>query len=205
MPNWCFTNIEIVSNNPQKNEYVYNLIEKWTSGESYIKNDFGSCWLGNIVGFSGIDKCTDKKDFSIPCRGQLTYLELFKESIQIQTLTAWSPALKMWVMLIEKYYDKADNVKIIFTAEESSMGLLCTNDPELIDKYNVDIWDDYDNINKFLECGEYTEKDILEILTKMLSLPENCDIENALITFNRSDFRENMSIIKYDTASVDDY
>ena len=102
MPNWCINYININSKNKEGLKKLYNKIEEWTS-KDYKKNDFGHNWLGNIIGFSKIDSMKDGEFINVRCRGRLDYMELTTDSLVITTETAWSPQIKMWKMIIDKY------------------------------------------------------------------------------------------------------
>ena len=137
MPNWCINYININSKNKEGLKKLYNKIEEWTS-KDYKKNDFGHNWLGNIIGFSKIDSMKDGEFINVRCRGRLDYMELTTDSLVITTETAWSPQIKMWKMIIDKYLPDAE---VIYSAEECGDCLYLTNDPALINSYNITVYD----------------------------------------------------------------
>lgn len=184
MPNWCSTNISIKCKNKEDATMLYNKIEEWTSSD-YCKNGFGHNWLGNIVGNSGLDKLKDG-DFSIRCRGELSYLDLNDNELIISTETAWTPMVQMWVKLCEKYISEYE---IFYSAEECGCGLYFTNDPDLIGKYLVDSIDD-EFTDKFLDGESYdleTSEDYLrKVLQKLLDTSE----KNMKILLEKFEERE---------------
>ncbi len=131
MPNWCSTTIEITHKDEGAVKELFDLINEWTS-RNYMNNGFGEAWLGNIVGFSGIDEPRDDGDFSIKCRGVLTDIDYMGNKLLIYADTAWEPMLKMWVLIIYKYLQGAE---LLYTAQEPGCGLLATNNPSDINSY----------------------------------------------------------------------
>lgn len=188
MPNWCSTNISINCKNKEEAKILYAKIEEWTSYD-YCENGFGHDWLGNIVGNSGIDSRKDGKDFSVRCRGELTFLDLNEEQVIIATETAWSPMLQMWKKICDKYLTEYE---IIYTAEECGCELFFTNDPILLGKYIVDSLND-DFTNEFLNGESYDRETTKEYLRNVL---QNClvisekDINTLLKMFHESDYED---------------
>ncbi len=169
MPNWCFTTIQIQHKDQTVLEKLDSLLDEWTS-RNYCENDFGLNWLGNIVGNSGIDNM-DKGDFTLSCRGRIYDRMLCPNELQFHTETAWRPMLEMWVVLCEKYAPGAD---IIYTAEESGNGIYLTNDPDLVNKFVVEDYEEDEDVTKAFEehLGDYhweaTEQDVRNFLLACL-------------------------------------
>ena len=144
MANWCTTYITINYNDKDKLKAFYEMLDDWRQ-KPIEKNDFEGMslgWLGNIVGNSGIAKYNKKEGVfipEIPCRGSLQSLEYHDEKIEITTETAWDPMLKMWKILCDKYLPDAE---LLYTAIESNSGSYCSNDPDVIGKYDIEIWGD---------------------------------------------------------------
>lgn len=176
MPNWCSTYIEIKNENKEGLKTFHDLLDEWTS-KNYMDNGFGIIWLGNIVLGSGIGTIDKDKETDIECRGWLEYMQLDDNTLTLQTETAWSPKLKMWKLLCEKYLP---NSEIIYSAEEPGMELFCTNDSDLIGKYHLvtNEWSEYDltkeEVIKALQKELKTEETDLK---KLLELPEE-EIDN---------------------------
>ena len=202
MPNWCSTDITINCNNKKEAISLYNKINEWTS-TNYHENGFGLDWLGNIVGNSGIDQMNDE-DFSIRCRGRLTYLELYEDdnAVFVATETAWSPMLQMWRMICNKYLTEYE---LIYTAEECGCGVYFTNDPVLFGKYLIDSAND-DFSNKYLSGETYdreaSEAYLKTALQKCLNTSEN-DINVLLDMFNESDY-EDVYIYPWEEVPIDE-
>lgn len=122
MPNWCTTSY-VFRGNENEIKDLYDKLKSFTSKER-IPNDFGYCWLGNIVdGFK-----FDWKE--IPCRGRIDY---FPESynnnnpdrLELSTETAWEPMTEMWDKIIEKYYP---SITYVLIAEECGSNLYINTD-----------------------------------------------------------------------------
>lgn len=177
MPNWCSNNISIIGNDEAKIKNLYQLLKNWTSKVSE-PNSWGEKWLGNIVNFSGIDK-------DVSCRGCIEGLDLYKNTISFWTETAWAPALKMWVLVCNKYLGDEDvNWNIYYTSEEPGEGLFCSNDPDIIDSYTIEVWED----NDWLADSEYEVPDtrVVELLKEVFNTEET-NIEVLLERLNDMD------------------
>lgn len=167
MPNWCSTHIFIKSENKEELKTFHDLLDEWT-GINYMDNGFGTSWLGNIVLGSGIGTVSTGNETDVECRGWLEDMSFTDDNtIMIQTETAWSPKLKMWKLLCEKYL----NSEIIYDAEEPGMELFCTNDFDLVGKYRLIA----------NGCSEYelTKEEIIKTLQKELET-EEVDFEKLL-------------------------
>ena len=196
MPNWCYTTITINHEDENKLKELENKINELTS-YNYTDNGFGLKWLGNIVGNSGIGTINENPETDLRCRGSITYIENFGEQIVIDTETAWTPMLRMWVKLLEKYLPDAE---LIYSAQECGCEIYSTNDPCMVGRYMIDIWD-YDEIGMEPEC-DATESFVVELLQNMLKT-ENNNIDELLKMFEESDFTEHMNIHKWDYDEVD--
>lgn len=188
MPNWCFSDITIISNDQTKIKKLYDSICEWTE-TNFIENDFGPSWLGNIVARSEICAIDD-----VPCRGTLTEINLYNGIINIRTETAWEPMLKMWSMLIDKYLP---NGNIIYTAEECGNGLYCTNDPSLIGKYYIDSID----IDEVESRYDATEDDVIKTLQSLLN-SESKNINDLLNELRNSIYQDKLFINKWENDEI---
>ena len=194
MPNWCFTRITINHENENKLLELERLINEWTN-KNYMENGFGLAWLGNIVGNSGVGTVDENPETDLRCRGRLTYLECTENQLLIDTETAWSPILKLWVKVLEKYLPDAE---LIYQAEECGNGLYDTNDPCLSNCYIIDAWD-MEDIDSDWEASEETVRKMLQEL-----LDENeGDVEKLISKFNRSDYSDDMSVHKWNFTEID--
>ena len=196
MPNWCYTTITINHEDENKLKELENKIDELTS-YNYTDNGFGLKWLGNIVGNSGIGTINENSETDLRCRGSITYIENFGEQIIIDTETAWTPMLRMWVKLLEKYLPDAE---LIYSAQECGCEIYSTNDPDMVGKYIIDIWD-YDEIGMESEW-DATESSVVEFLQDLLKT-ENNHIDELLKMFEESDLTEHMTVHKWDYDEVD--
>ena len=186
MPNWCYSNITIVHPSEQKIKEFFAKIDSW-SKTTYSSNGFdcpeaGIRWLGNVVGNSGLaewKKISDNRSDFVPnirCRGSITDLSYDGNHIDINTETAWVPMLDMWQRLVDKYLPGAD---IWYTAEEGGCGLYYTNDPDVIGKYYIDLWEVPDEFIKETSEYEATEDYTIKFLQRVLKTKET-DIQKLL-------------------------
>lgn len=147
MPDWCFTHLVIQHENENVIEKLEKLINEWTS-KDYIENRFGKDWLGNIVGNSGIGMVGCEKNYNkkldadkyVFCRGRIYDMDRCGNELSINEESAWSPALGLWLRVIDKY---AKGAKLIYTAEEGGCGVYITNDEDYLNKYYVDWWESF--------------------------------------------------------------
>lgn len=194
MPNWCLTRITINHESEEKLKELEKLINEWTS-KDYMKNGFGLEWLGNIVGNSGVGTVDENQETDLRCRGRLTYMEYFDGQLTIDTVTAWSPMLKMWKKVLDKYLPDAE---LIYLAEEGGNGLYSTNDPCMKDCYIIDSWE----IEEIDSDWEATEDQVKKVLQKLLETDET-DVEKLIDMFEDSEHSDNMSIHKWDFDEID--
>ena len=193
MPNWCLTKILITHNNENELKVFDKLLDQWTSRD-YMKNGFGHNWLGNIVLGSGIGTVDTNSETDFRCRGTIDYKDLYKDELTIETSTAWSPMLRMWVELVNKFIPNAD---ITYTAEEPGCGIHYTNDPDLEGKYILDSWDD--DIESDYEIEEIT---LIKMLQRIIGTNEtNID---ELIKISRDDDYE-FSINRWTYEDIEDF
>lgn len=194
MPNWCSTDITITGEKKQV-EFLHNKIEEWTS-KNAVENGFGKYWLGNILINSGVISAEQLGKVPHPrCRGSIVYLDYDSKEepaeLYIQTETAWSPMLQMWVEVLKKYNL---DLEIIYTATECGCELYFTNDPCLIGKYIIDVFGDVEGIEPDYEVSE---QDVIEVLQKLLHTDKN-DINKLLKQFHKSEISEKMSIYPWE-------
>ena len=166
MPNWCYTNINICHNDKDKMKDLYDKIMEWTS-KNYSDNGFGVTWLGNIVGFSGI--ADPDKDVYPRCRGTLSSISFDNNQINLSTETAWAPMMQMWQMIVDKYLPDAD---IWYTAEEPGNCIFESNDPDVIGKYYIDIWEPPEEFEDEESIYEAEEDDVIDFLQRVLKTEE---------------------------------
>ena len=171
MPNWCYTNITINHESETEVEKLEKLLDEWTS-KDYMPNGFGHKWLGNVVLGSGVGSVDTNDITHLRCRGTLLDYYRHGNELTINTETAWSPMLKMWVKVLEKYLPGAE---LVYNAEECGNGVQCTNDPALLGRYVIDYYGDED-IESDWEASEDT---VRETLQKILDTTET-DIDKLI-------------------------
>ena len=162
MPNWCTTDIKIFPNEKsiQKLAKLYELIREWTF-DSEQPNDFGTTWLGNVVLRSSIGSIDLEDKYFVNCRGSIDYIELNNNMLSISTTTAWTPCLKMWQKICDKYLDK--DYELVYVAEEPGCDIFATNDSSYVGKYILQSY--CDNIES-QDC--LSEADLVQFLRRFL-------------------------------------
>ena len=174
MPNWCYTSIVINHNDNAKLEDLADKIAEWSHKQFCDTGEFGfrDGWLGNIVGNSGVGDPT--KDDCPRCRGTLTSIYFENGQINMSTETAWAPMMQMWQMIVDKYLPDAD---IWYTAEEPGNCIYESNDPDVIGKYYVDIWEPPEEFEDEESIYEAEEDDVIDFLQRVLKTEEkNIDV-----------------------------
>ena len=133
MPNWCYNAIIIEEGNKPELEKLHTLIQNWTS-QSFVENDFGDKWLGNIVYGAGLKRSDEDEDNGFKCRGSIIDMTLDEENgiLDIKTETAWGPMNGMWHAIIEKF---APNSFFQCCSEESGTGLYYIEEDEGCTRY----------------------------------------------------------------------
>lgn len=178
MPNWCYTSIVITTKNPDKTklEDLAKKISDWSHKQFCDTGEggFRDGWLGNIVGNSGIAHPLEAN--SPRCRGTLTSVYYEHEQINLSTETAWAPMMQMWQMIIDKYLPRAE---IIYSAEETGCCFFCTNDPDVVGKYYIDIWEPPEEFEDEESEYEATEEYTVQFLQRVLKTDET-DIDKLL-------------------------
>lgn len=197
MPNWCSTKIEIRHEDELVIQNLRRLIGEWTS-HNYADNGFGTSWLGNIVGNSGIG---DPLNASISCRGHLSDWYASDNCLTVFTETAWVPMLEMWVRIIDRY---AEGATMIYEAEECGEGLYVTNNDDLCGRYIIDSWNEYLDSNYEASAGE-----VVEFLSNVMGfgLVPNIELEalmSALDNWMSSKDAE-FSIYQWELCPIEDY
>lgn len=72
--------------------------------------------------------------------------------ISFWTETAHSPSFEIWNLICEKYLGEENkDWNLIYTSEEPAERIFCTNDPDVIRTYNIEVWED----NEWLQEDEY--------------------------------------------------
>lgn len=194
MPNWCYTNITINHENETEVEKLEKLIDEWTS-KDYMTNGFGNKWLGNVVLGSGVGTVDTDNATDLRCRGTIIDYYRSGSELVINTETAWSPMLKMWVKVLEKYLPDAE---LIYSADECGFDINDTNDPELVGKYIIDYWGDVDIEPDYEASEEVTRK----ILQELLDTTET-DVEKLIQMVYEDDY--DISVRKWEYSDVNNW
>ena len=200
MPNWCSTKIKFTGSESEI-ERFRKLLDEWLS-KSYCQNGFDYadryCWLGNIVGNSGIDN-RDNGDFNVFCRGSIADMDWSDGELIIWEESAWAPAIRLWEMVIEKYNL---DVQMLFYADECGCGIHDTNDEDYKDFYTVDCCNNGLLKEGLPEYDDFKQDALVPLLQKIVKSTET-SIEK-LIELVEDTFEE-VWIRKWDIVSAGDY
>jgi len=194
MPNWCYTNITINHENETEVEKLEKLINEWTS-KNHMPNGFDNKWLGNVVLGSGVGTVDTDKETDLRCRGTIIDYYRTGNELVISTETAWSPMLKMWVKVLEKYLPDAE---LIYSADECGFDINDTNDPDLVGKYILDYYGDGD-IEPDWEASEETVRKTLQELLNT----EETDVEKLIQMVYEDDY--DISVRKWEYSDVSNW
>jgi hypothetical protein len=164
-------------------EEIKDLYDKLKSLEEMekplVENDFGKNWLGCVVALFGGD--WEK----INCRGSFGFLELLdKNTIQIQTETAWKDIPEVWDFVLGNY----ESIAYYFRTEEPGVGYYVTNDSK--GKYFPErfIVDQFDEATEYFE----DERDLFDYIASITGKPvANTEEMNAVIESYNSENEDN--------------
>lgn len=194
MPNWCYTNITIYHESETEVEKLEKLIDEWTS-KDHMENGFGLKWLGNIVLGSGVGTVDTGKQTDLRCRGSIVDYCRNGNELTINTETAWTANLQMWVKVIEKYLPDAE---LTYNTEELGCDISHTNDPDLVGRYILDYYGDGD----FESDWEASEDTARKVLQELLNTTET-DLEKLIQMTYEDDL--DISVHKWEYADVTDW
>lgn len=128
MPNWCNTTIYFYTDKKDIKSLEYFRKELLTFGykPSYIKNDFGSYWLGNVWYYY----MNEDASFVDGARGVVNYIGDIENKDDIlyftlDTETAWSFSSSFWEKILNNKYPE---INFDFIAEEIGCGYFVKRD-----------------------------------------------------------------------------
>ena len=197
MANQCITYVSIHNDNEEELKRLEGLIKECTNAKAQ-SSDYGDDWLGNIVIRGDLDTWDeDKRKFvnETRCRGRLAFIQFMNGALEIQTETAWTPMLDMWVKLLEKHSPEST---LFFSAEEPGCGIFATNDPYFIGRYYID------SCRNDIEINRSATEEEVRMLIQDLCGTEETDLEELLRIFERMEI-EDIWIHKWEEAEVEDY
>ena len=198
MTNWCMTRIQIRHEDKNKLAEFKEIIENCTK-QNLAENGFGPKWLGNIVLHEGLGTISENISTDVKCRGSLVdmYLDA-ADGLIVDTETAWLPCLNLWSKLLEKYLPDAE---LIYIADEPGCDLFITNDPDYVDKYYLDVFED---VNGLESNWEIPEVELISLLKELLQ--SECDsLDELMELLDDSDYGECIRIHKWEYACAEDY
>ena len=194
MPNWCYTNITINHENEIEVEKLEKLIDEWTT-KDYMTNGFGHKWLGNVVLGSGVGTVDTDNATDLRCRGTIIDYYRTGNELVINTETAWSPMLQMWVKVLEKYLPDAE---LIYSADECGFDINDTNDPALVGKYILDYYGDED-----IESDWEASEEVVRLTLQELLDTTETDVKKLIEMVYEGDY--DISVRKWEYSDVSNW
>ena len=197
MPNWCFSTV-LIHGKPKQLKSLETALEEATS-KNFVENGFGKNWLGNLVEYMGM------RYGEMPCRGTVEWVSLSDDEdvLEINVASAWSPHLKPIEAMVEKY---APDSEMLYVAEEPGCCLYWTNDPEYIDQYVVDKWEDDSNLPlELYNMDSYTyfsDDELRSFLRDVLNKP-NAELKELLEVVDE-EYGDYLSINQYECVELDE-
>lgn len=176
MPNWCTTEIIFSSDNEEQLKEFYDEIISIYNSDATSPNGFGHGWLGDYVN-TLLSPLTHESD--IHCRGWIDYIDdsTLGGYFSIIEESSWTPALKIWRLIIDKYYP---NINISYLATEPGCDLYCYCDDYGYFNYRYELDVSIESNGKNYYYHEYysSTKAILEDLQKISdALSLNIEVE----------------------------
>lgn len=205
MPNWCWSQVHI-STDEEKLNKLYEEMKKALSSNP-LGADFGNEWLGNLLVYTGMDK--DEVIYGhIGCRGSITDFGIDDNGELMMNLeTAWNPQFGAIKKFIEYVLGEDAEYDFRYTSEESGCELYCSNDDEVVDTYYIDAWNpngdgDIDELAaNYSYCDEETlTKGLIKFLEakglptagelryRVKKAVEGEDRESGFISFHKYDY-----------------
>jgi hypothetical protein len=117
----------------------------------------------------------------------LIYLDVSNEQVILSTETAWTPMLKMWEKICNKYLG-INRYELLYSAEEPGCGIFCTNDPTRVGTYSIQIFPAPET-EKLCEIAgmdsdyDLPKSEVMSILQKYLETDEE-DMNTLLAKFD---------------------
>lgn len=225
MANICINNIKVFSTST-KLKNLYELLNKWTEKPMLdfvhkddvlnvlyqagigletqtiedIQNNGYRLTLGKR--YSGRAYIADSFILSLPEENEKDQMA----TLEISTDSAWEPDISVWKRICDKYIG-VDQYDLYFVSDESGNDIFVTNDPDFLDSYYFEVYDD-EYEDKFAEvglesCVIYPPSQIMYSLRKLLN--DNLSSERDLInTFNQN-FAEIASLVQFEAGEIEDY
>ncbi len=194
MANYCDTEVTLCGPEDELQK-VYDAIKRACG---YTEDgQFKDCWLGRPLISEGIYKSEQELYDAAPCTaGSFTYIEYSGGDMMVLYQSdKWAPQLACIVKLCEKL---APNAEITYMGVEPGCGIYISNDPVMVGKYWVDVYDDnlpYPLCDLARDC--YSEPEIRSMIAQAFGEREE-DMKiastNELAANAVAAFDENISI-----------
>lgn len=182
MANLCFSEITITHDDVAKLRALYENIEKWVRHDALGNGTYH--WLGNIVLNAQIGSVDSNDHDYIKCRGDIIDICFIEDSreIFIATATAWTPKIKIWKKLVDKYLPDAE---VTFRANEPGCEIFVTNNFDLAGQYLVDACESFEDWIEEDSYEIWPKEKVVSWLQKGLKTDCN-DIDTLLEMFKES-------------------
>lgn len=150
MPNLCNTTYKCIGELKEV-ESLHSLLERMSEQKTtFVENDFGKWWLGNLIHLIG------GKWQGYRCRGEITDYLIEDNVLTIHQNTAWCEQEGVRKIIEEKY----PSIKVYYLEEELGCGLYHTNDIHSLffdESFLVDSYESFEYFQTIEELASYVE------------------------------------------------
>lgn len=224
MANICMNNIKVYSS-PDNIQKLYDLLEDWRKRTflDFVRQDdvLNILYQAEIGAEAQTIEDIETKGYKLEdgkfYRGRAYIVDIFPPTepnlqelsyMEISTDSAWEPDISVWKRICNKFLGSY-KYELFFESEEPGNNIFVTNDPNFIDRYYFEIFDD--------ECAEQFEKVGLEScmvysleqieysLRKLFNDTSNEKTVYDLLSLFKQKYSEISSLIKFEYGEIEDY
>ncbi len=201
MANCCFTQVRISSTDKIRFKEFEEALEKWESTVHPVMeklvSEHANKHLANFACWAGV---TDNpwEDKSLRLRGWVDEIDSDEKEVTISQTDKWSPNVNVWWQICEKWFGEG-NFDLLYEAQEPGCEIYFTNDPEQIEKYYFDSWDEENPLLKELGHDGYAVPvdKVTAALKKVLNIASD-SIDILMGEFESSDLREKCALHRWE-------
>ena len=238
MPNWCYSSYYFEFAEEDTAKRFTEVLEK-ASKVTPRGQDFGAAWLGNILIACGRSYHFEKSEYgheiirinpdpSYRYKGSITWFERDKQTVEVETETAWCPnpgVLATALLHVGVHFDPSsasfEDVNITWCAEESGCEIYVGSDAETCEgdihvqlecneeKYKTDkrfqeifCYDDcWEDDGTFVQEFSTYRESLIEDINRLVSPEEKQDtLEGAVEALKRAypDYDIKISVTPYE-------
>jgi hypothetical protein len=191
MANLCSTDITLLSSDQAALKKIYDAIEQACSESSY-----GHAWIGRIGEILGVNRVVNggsyelDSDKAICSRSKVYQADLEDGQLRIYCEDDWSPYLTIYLRILQKFLKDG---KLLYTAIEEGCEVYCSNDPDVIGTYVINVYDD--ELEEMEDCWCISEEKVGKLIRKVMDTDET-DIKKLVTMFEESDFESTIHQIE---------